>query len=350
MTKKCFLAALMLCLSLFGNPRFTMAREDVKALDNDVLTQMLNEGWHIVKNGVLQRELRAGEVESFVFGPEGFTWKLKDLQRQLQKLQNEFRTQPTPELRKAIAGYRQEIANTRKMIELARAAEALGDTSIDKVSCSISFSYAASASYGTSVQGTWGNASATFSGNCGFTGTAYATAYAKVTVNGAPTTKTVTDGPRSGANVSVSAFASLNGGPTCESSAYASMTSSSLNPSSYSMSASSSSCPSVGTPPSPTINGPGYAGVSVCTTFTWTSSVSGGTAPFTYQWTWNGAAVGTGSSYSQTICPGINYNYTSNTLGLTVTDSASRTGSTSKNVIVERFGSGGGGCGGSPCP
>ena len=351
MKKQCFLAALLLCLSLFGSPRLTMAQEEaVKALDNDVLTQMLNEGWHIVKDGVLQRELRAGEVESFVFGPEGFTWKLQDLQRQLRKLQSEFRAQPTPELRKAIAGYRQEIANTRRMIELARAAEALGDTSIDKVSCSINFSYDASASHGTSVQGTWGNASATFSGNCGFTGTVYATAYAKVTVNGAPTTKTVTDGPRSGANVSASAFASLNGGPACESNAYASMTSSSLNPSSYTISASNpSSCPPVATAPVPTINGPGYAGVEVCTTYTWTASVSGGTAPFTYQWTWNGAAVGTGSSYSRQICPGLAYSYVTHTLGLTVTDSAGRTGSTTKAVDVERFGSGGGGCGGTPC-
>jgi len=351
MTKKCLLAALMLCLCLFGNPRLTMAQEASKALDNDVLAQLQNEGWHIVKNGLLQRELRAGEVESFVFGPEGFTWKLQDLQRQLRKLQNEFRAQPTPELRKAIASYRQEIANTRKMIEHARVAEALGDKSIEKASCAINFGYDASASSGVSVPGTWGNASANFTGNCGFTGTVYATAYAKVTVNGAPTTKTVTDGPRSGASVSATAYSSLNGGPACESSAYASMTSSSLNPSSYTMSASNpSSCPGQPvTVPVPTINGPGHLSVDACTTFTWTSSISGGTAPFTYQWTWNGVTVSTGSSYSRSICPGLIYNYTNNTLGLAVTDSASRTGSTSKAVAVERFGSGSG-CGPNPCP
>src|SRR5829696_4514879 len=115
MTKKCFLAVFMLCLSLLGSPRLTLAQDSPKALDNDVLTQLQSEGWRIVKIGVLQRELRAGEVESFVFGPEGFTWKLQDLQRQVQKLQREVRIQPTPELRQAIAGYRKEIASTRKM-------------------------------------------------------------------------------------------------------------------------------------------------------------------------------------------------------------------------------------------
>jgi hypothetical protein len=87
----------------------------------------------------------------------------------------------------------------------------------------------------------------------------------------------------------------------------------------------------------PTINGTNYIYVySGCTTTTWTSSVTGGTSPYTYQWTWNGAVVGTGSSYSRSTCAGSFYSYTSNTLGLTVTDSGSRTGSASKAVDVEK--------------
>ncbi len=349
MSTKKFLVTLLLSLALVSSTRPTLAQEVQKASNDDVLTQLQSEGWRIVKIGVLQRELRAGEVESFVFGPEGFTWKLQDLRQQLSKVQREFQARPTPELQKAVAGFRKEIASTQKMIERARTAEALGETATDKVSCALNFAYDASASYGTSVQGTWGNASANFTGNCGFTGEVYATAYAKVTVSGAPTTKTVTDGPRSGANVSASAYASLNGGSVCESTAYASMTSSSLNPSSYTISATNTSCPSVAVNPVPTINGTSYIGVSSCTTTTWTSSVAYGTSPYTYQWTWNGVAVGTGSSYSRTICGGINYNYTSNTLGLTVTDSVYLTGSTAITVDVEKYGNGGGGCGPYPC-
>lgn len=332
MKKRWLVASVLVYLSLFGLARLGLAQEDAK-LSNDVLTSMLEQGWKIVQDGVLQRELRSGEVESFVFGAPGFTWKLRDLQQQLQRLQKTFREDPTPELRSAIANHRKEIANTRKLIEIARAADA-DESGAGKVSCSINFGYDASASYLTSAQGTFGNASANFSSNCAFSGEVYAYAQATVTVNGGPTTKTVTDGPRSGASVSATAYASLNGGSPCDSYAYASMTSNSLNPSSYSMAATNSVCPVSN--PVPTINGVNYIYVSACTTTTWTSSVSGGTTPYTYQWTWNGVAVGTGSSYSRTICPGAVYSYTTNTLALTVTDSGGRTGSASKSVAVEK--------------
>lgn len=354
MLKKLCLACLLLCLVLASSTRPALARNAQKPSNDDLLSQLQAEGWKIVKNGVLQRELVPGRVESFVFGPEGFTWKLQDLRQQLQKVQRELQVRPTPELQKAVDGFRKEIASTRRMIQLARTAEDQGETSIDKVSCSLSFSYAATATYGTSVQGTSGTASASFTGSCGFTGEVYATAYSKVTVAGAPTTKTVTDGPRSGANVSASASASLNGGSPCESTAYASMTSSSLNPSSYTISASNSVCPAVATLTA-SINGPTYVGADVCTTTTWTASVTGGTSPFSYSWTWNGTAVGTASSYSRTTCPGVAYSDTFNTLGLTVTDSTSHSASSSKTVEVEKFGSGGGGClvaqnGATVCP
>ena len=345
MTKKLFIS-LALCLALFGVANPGLAQTDEKS-GEDTLTQLQREGWRIVKDGVLQRELTSGEIESFVFGVPGFTWKIQDLQRQLRKLQAELRANPTPELRKAIVNHRKAITNSQRALALARASE---EIDLSKVSCAINFSYDAVASYSTSVQGVSSSASATFSANCGFTGQVYAYAFAKAWVNGAETTQTVTDGPRSGANVSATASASRNGGSPCESYAYGEMVSSGLNPSSWSKSATNYQCPPVVTSgPTPTINGTNYAGVEVCTTYTWTSSVSGGSAPFTYQWTWNGAAVSTGSSYSRQICPGINYNYTNNTLGLTVTDSASRTGSASKSVAVEKFGSGGGGCLAQPC-
>lgn len=426
--------ALMLCLLLLGSTSPIPAQDEQKT-DRDVLTQLQREGWKIVKDGVLQRELVRGEVESFVFGVPGFVWKIQDLQRQLRKLRAEFRANPTPELRKAIANHRKAIQSSQRALALARAAEESGkEIDLSKVSCAINFTYDASATRNPSVAGVLANASATFNANCGFTGQVYAYAFAKAWVNGAETTDTVTDGPRSGANVSATASASRNGGSPCESYAYGEMISSGLNPSSWSKSATNYQCstplnvtvtsnaPSTtidlynsdcvtitwttsisgGTSPytstmflnsvsqgtrttysksycnagtntsvsaavsstvtdsggqsksasaptitirshpvvtiAPTINGPTYLGVTACTTYTWTASVSGGTSPYTYQWTWAGTVVGTGSSYSRQYCPGFAYSYNTYTLGLTVTDSASRTGNASKSVNVERFG------------
>ena len=351
--KKLFLASLMLCLSILGTTHPSLA-QGAKARSNDPIAQMLRQGWKIVQDGVLQRERGAHQVETFVFGSPGFAWKLQDLQNQLRNLRLAYLATPTPELRKTILSHRQEIASTQRMITLAQAAEAKGEALTEKVSCSINFGYSASASALTSSQGVTGTASANFSSNCAFYGEVYAYSFSTATVNGASTTQTLTDGPRSGASVTASAFTSQTGLPSCQSYAYASMTSSNLSPSSYSISATNNSCPATTTPaPTVTINGPSYASaVDTCTTYTWTSSVSGGTAPFTYQWTWNGTSVSTGSSYSRSVCPGLNYNDTFNTLVVTVTDSASpvRTGSASKSVEVERFGSGGTtGCGTKPC-
>lgn len=348
MLKKQLIACLLVFVSMIGSAHLSAAQE-TKARSNDPISQLLRQGWKIVQDGVLQRDRGAGQVETFVFGAAGFTWKLQDLQSQLHNLRLAYQVNPTPELRKTILSHRQEIANTQKLIALAQVAEAAGESPIDdKVSCSLSFTYNASAAALTSSQGVTASASATFTGSCGFTGEVYAYSYSTAVVNGGSTTSTLTDGPRSGANVTASSFTSQTGVPTCTSYAYASMTSSNLSPSSYTISATNNSCPAVVTIPKPTINGTTYIDAFSCVTTTWTSSVAGGTTPYTYSWTWNGAAVGTASSYSRTTCPGLNYSDTSNTLGLTVTDSGSRTGNTSITVEVVKEGSGGGGTGCTP--
>ena len=337
MLKKQLIACLLLFASIIGTAHLSVAQE-TKARSNDPISQLLRQGWKIVQDGVLQRDRGAGQVETFVFGAAGFTWKLQDLQNQLHNLRLAYQVTPTPELRKTILSHRQEIANTQQLIALAQTAEAIGALPVDdKVSCSLSFTYNASAAALTSSQGVTASASASFTGSCGFTGEVYAYSYSTATVAGAPTTQTLTDGPRSGANVSASSFTSQTGGPSCTSYAYASMTSSNLSPSSYTISATNSSCPAVATSPVPAISGTNYIYVSSgCVSTTWTSSVSGGTSPYTYSWTWNGAVVGTGSSYTRSTCAGAAYSYTTNTLALKVTDSASRIGNASKSVDVEK--------------
>jgi hypothetical protein len=307
--KKLFLASLMLCLSILGTTHLSLA-QDTKARSNDPIAQMLRQGWKIVQDGVLQRDRGAHQIETFVFGTPGFVWKLQDLQNQLRNLRLTYLATPTPELRKTILNHRQEIASTQRMITLAQAAEAKGEALVEKVSCSINFGYSASASALTSSRGVTGTASANFSSNCAFYGEVYAYSYSTAAVNGAATTQTLTDGPRSGANVTASAFTSQTGAPTCQSYAYASMTSSNLSPSSYTISATNNLCP---LPPSPlnlafavnpasSSTAPIHLYDSDCVTVTRTATPSGGSTPYTTTIFVNGVSVGNVSTHSKVYC------------------------------------------------
>jgi hypothetical protein len=332
MIRKLLQVFLLLCLSVFAAAVPGVAQDKT---DADAIAQLQREGWTIVSDGVLRRELRAGEVENFVFGVKGFAWKLQDLRLQYRRLLAAYEVTPTAELKRAIANHRKEIASTMETLRRARAAEKRSLADDLKVSCSINFSYNATAGPRTDLQGVWANASASFNANCGFTGEVYAYATGTVWINGGPYNVAVTDGPRSGGNVTASASVNVAGGSPCDSYAYASMTSNNLNPSSYSMAATNASCPAPNPPPVITISGPLSVDlrISYCKTVSWSSTVSGGTAPLTYSWTVDGYQMGTGNSFSLYVCRG-EYWDGGFTLEARVTDSQSRWDTDSRWVNV----------------
>ncbi len=332
MIRKTLPIVLILCLSWLGLANPGLAQEKT---DRDVIAQLQNEGWTIFNDGVLRRERRPNEVETFVFGVKGFNWKLQDLRAQYVKLQAAYQATPTPELKQTIANHRKEMASTMRMIQRARQAEKLGLVDDLKVSCTINFAYNATAGPRTDVQGTWGDGSASFSATCpGFSGEVYAYSTATVWVSGGPYNVAVTDGPRSGANVSARAYAQAAGGSPCDSYSYGSMTSNNLNPSSYSMAASHSGC---NLPPIIAISsGPWTIDLRTyfCRTVSWGSTVTGGSPGFTYSWTADGYQIGTSSTQSMTVCQG-DYAYSGGfTLEAGVTDSANRSDTDSRWISV----------------
>lgn len=306
---KTLFAGLLLCLSLLGAAGPALSQADRDA-GNEPLLRLQREGWALVQDGVLRREVEAGEVETFVYGVEGFTWKLQDLRAQLRKLRAELEANPTPDLRRAIASHRKAIASTRKMIERARLAGTGAKWEIWDGGCNLGMGNDAEASHKVNVRGTWAVAGAdfkAFSDTC-YDGEVYAYAFAKTTVNGAPTTAQVTDGPRTGSNVSASADASRNGGPPCESWAYSYVTTNSLSPASYSKSTLSETCPAPSTPSTLQVslnpNGVVYNTIweEQCETVTWTVDISGGTPPYTANIYRDGVFQRTGTSYSEQFC------------------------------------------------
>ncbi len=308
--RRSLIGALLLCLFLFATGAPGLAQAERETGDNPG-ARMTRAGWKIQQEGVLRRERRAGEVETFVFGVAGFTWKLRDLRSQLQFLRREYEANPTPELRRAIAGHRKAIASTLETIERARAAGAGVKQDVGEGGCNLRFAYDAEAAPKVNVRGTWAAASADFtaSESCEHEGEVYAVAFAKATVNGAPTTATVTDGPRTGSNVSASADANRNGGPACESYAYSYVVSNALEPTSYSTTRSNESCPTASAPSTLQVSIASDHGDSLvlipegeCRTVNWTVSVSGGTPPYTSSIYRNGVFQRTGTSYSEQFC------------------------------------------------
>jgi hypothetical protein len=297
-----------------------------------------------VQEGVLQRQPEPGAVETFVFGAEGFAWKLRDLRSQLQGLRREYEANPTPELRRAIASHRKLIASTQERIERARIAGAGAKLwTIWDGGCNLNYTLSAEASHKINVQGTWASANAGFNAaaTCADygpgSGEVYAYAFAKTTVNGAPTTATVTDGPRAGTDVSASADAHRNGGSACESYAYSEVTSDHLELTSYTKSKTSTTCPAASSPAplqvSVTSSNDGNGAVTIweerCVTITWKVNISGGTPFYTANIYRNGVFQRTGTSYSEQLCFDQDYEehfweygeYQSVTISAQVTDS-----------------------------
>lgn len=89
------LSGLWLCLFLCATVLSGLDQAE-PSLGRNPLMKLQREGWQIFQDGVLRRELKPKETETFVFGEAGFSWKLRDLRDQLQILRREFQAHPTP--------------------------------------------------------------------------------------------------------------------------------------------------------------------------------------------------------------------------------------------------------------
>lgn len=292
------------------------------------------EGWIEVAPQVLERRLGT-RVEHLGYGQQGLAWSLGELQQRLEFLKGEQENYPSADLDRTIAELTDMLARTRQTL-LTRPDSNAAATSASGPSCtSICYSASGDAWPLTATQGVGAVASASFNSACGFSGDTYAYAYARATLGATTTVVAQTDGPKSGNPVSSYASASVNGGSVTgvpcysESSAYAQSSALGIY---YSQYDSNSSCPPVSNP-TVTISGTTWESFTTftCRSRTWTSTVSGGTGPYSYQWLRGTTVVGTASSYTGNVCavddPGF-------TLTLNVSDSAGRIGTDTHNVGV----------------
>lgn len=332
--------SLALVLGVWTTPVFGVEEKEVESAEWAALTlKMESEGWQQVDGKVFERRLGEGKVEHLGYGAEGLAWTVSELNRHLERLLAEFELHPTIELAETIEGLSGAIARTYQELRSRSRAEASGLTAapwaLEGPSCDgVCYSATADAYHQTSQQGVGATAMAKLTNPCGYSGTTYAYAYARGTV-GTTMTEVTQQDPKSGVNITSNAVASAAGGSgalSCLSIA-AAVVESSLLGFSYSTSDTNDGYCPVPPNPVPAISGTSYEFFSnlTCRSRTWTSSVTGGVAPFSYQWKVNGTVVGTGSSYTRSICPASG----SFTLSLTVTGANGGSGTVSRTVVVD---------------
>jgi hypothetical protein len=306
--RKRWTAALCLGFTLLTGPRL-WAGDTLRPRQqaDEIKVKMAAEGWTQIADGVYERQRGGNKVEHLGYGREGLAWTIGELTRQLNVLVQEYQSYPSENLAKIVDDLSIKIANAKR--ELRN----MSDKGIANISaalagpgCNICYGATVDAyALSGSSQGTGAIADAKFNSTCGLSGDTYAYAYAKATLNGTTTVVTQTD-PHTGTSVTSHAAAVVNGGAPCSSTANAYAQSTALGISYTTSDDNPSSCPGVPPPPpnlSVTINGPTSAtALGSCKTLTWTSTVSGGTSPYTYSWKINNVVAGTASSISKQFC------------------------------------------------
>ena len=334
-SRKCWTAAICLGLMTFMSGDRLWAADSERKQATELKAKMAAAGWTQIAEGVFERERGEGKVEHLGYGREGLVWTIGKLTRQLEGLMREYENYPSEDLPRIIDDLSVDIAKAKRELRSTPKGMSVMTEAVTGASCSsICYSATADAFPLTAVQGVKAVAEAKFNSACGYSGTTSAYAYARATLSGTTNTVSQSD-PDSGTNITSNATATANGGSVsgipCYSEASASAASTALGIS-YSTSDTNNACPVPPTPPSVTINGSSfeYFYAFGCRNVTWTSTVANLTAPLSYQWKYNGTDVGTGSSYTRSVCPA----HSSFTLDLAVTGS---NGSASDSHYVEVY-------------
>jgi len=310
MNRKHWTAAVCLGLAtLLGGDRLWAA--DAGRMDQ-LKAKMKKDGWKEVAEGVFERQLGPDKVERIGHGREGLSWNIGELSRSLERFRQEHELYPSTELAKIIDDLTEQIARSKAaMWNLDVDAEKGLSNAVEAVSggscSSICYSATANAYPLTASQGVGATASASFNSSCGYSGTTFAYSYARATLGTTTTTHTQSD-PDSGTSITSQATSTVNGGSVsgipCYSEASASAESTALGIS-YSTSTTNSSCPAQQC--AATISGTSYESFIIgagggCRSRTWSVTLSGGCSASYYQWQLDGVVVGSGSTYTLSVC------------------------------------------------
>lgn len=206
-----------LCLSMIPMARPTLSQTPPAPVPERV-TQMLREGWRKTAEGVLERNAKGSQVETYTYGKAGLRWMVWRLEERVRSLENEHKAYPSAELAQVIETLEGEIAQANRALSAAKSADGGGE---QLKSCRSTFSVQAVADPLSGSQGVTASADAAFEETCGTLGNTYAYAYSRAT-DGTTTTTRIQEDPRhDGDSLGSAASTSVSGSLDCYSEAYA---------------------------------------------------------------------------------------------------------------------------------
>lgn len=254
--------------------------------------QLVQQGWHEVAPGVLQRVRDGQPLETIAFGSDGLPRALQELRRQFVVLSEAFEKNPSADLDQTLGHLKNQMADIEKAIAEVKP----GDPSAMLSGCNFSFGCTANAYPLSDTQGVGADSSAYWWNDCNYQGTAYAAAYGYTNSGIDSQQRFLT-----GASPSVSASIRVPGGQSCFSDASPYVYVPDLNLY-YSCYQSNYSCE---LPFSVTLYGPSYVSVfgSECVTEYWSASGQGGVPPYSFSWN-TSYGSGSGDTFTITFCGG----------------------------------------------
>ena len=156
------------------------------------MERMVEEGWETVQEGVLQRDLGEGRVETYTYGEQGRRWTAQRLAQRIAALESEYRFYPSDELAAILAKLKGELRQREQArsvdgeLSLASASLSSGDT--DSVSATLTAGCEPTVTVGanaaplsTKVPGSTASAHVSFQAPSNCYGNTYAYAYSRAT-------------------------------------------------------------------------------------------------------------------------------------------------------------------------
>lgn len=221
-----FLSALLCVANLITGSHVSWAQQ-VQPPDPDWLQKMYAEGWRKVQEGVLQRNVGKGQVETFGYGAEGLQWVADGYKKQVLHLEEKLEQSPNASLALTLARLTKEIGRLSESSPAAPSTRSFDNQTLE--SCTPSFGGTAWAGPQQDAPGVSAHSSAYFYDDCAHLGDTFATAYAHAIQGTVETTTTQSDPKNGGSSLDSQAVASVNGTTDCESWAQATVTSSELS-------------------------------------------------------------------------------------------------------------------------